>query len=61
MIRTGCYVRYKEIIDEGDESTRMRVLDDYGEDSDRCLVEDLGTILTFTPTRVVLKRDLELI
>ncbi len=57
-IRTGMYVRFREVIDPGDESVRMVVLDDYGEDSDKCLVKDLDWHLPLGSTRVVLKQDL---
>ena len=52
------YVRFKEVIDPGDESVRMLVIDDYGEDSDRCLVKDLNWRWALGSTRVVLKGDL---
>ena len=57
-ILTGMYVKFREVIDPGDESVRMLVIDDYGEDSDRCLVKDLNWRWALGSTRVVLKGDL---
>jgi len=57
-IKTGLYVKFKDILDPGDEHIRMVVLDDFGADSDRCLVKDLTWKWALGSTRVVLKKEL---
>jgi hypothetical protein len=57
-IENGTIVRFKEILDAGDEKALMFVLDDYGTDSERCLVQYLCTGLALKPTKVHLKSEL---
>lgn len=57
-IETGCIVAFKEVKDLGDEKARMVVLDDYGDDCSRCMVQYLGTNLPLAPTQVILKSEL---
>lgn len=57
-IKAGQFVKFLEILEAGDEAWRGQVLDDFGPDSPRCLVQDLGTGLAIAPTRVLLKSEL---
>lgn len=57
-ITTGCIVRFKEVIDAGDEKARMVVIDDNGPDCERCMVQHLGTGLPLAPVNTYLKTEL---
>lgn len=57
-IKTGDIVKFKEIMDAGDEKLRFLVLDDYGTDCEKCYVKQLNTGLPLEPTSVYLKSDL---
>ena len=58
QIKTGNTVKFKNIVDAGDENARFLVLDDYGIDSEKCYVKMLNTSLPLAPTYVYLKGDL---
>lgn len=60
-IKTGNIVRFRNVVDAGDENARFLVLDDYGTDSAKCHVKQLATSLPLEPTFVYLKRDLEIV
>lgn len=57
-IKTGCVVAYRECLEAGDEDARFVVVDDYGDDSDRCKIQALNTNLPLPPIDVKLKMDL---
>ena len=57
-IKTGNIVRFRDVVDAGDENARFLVLDDYGTDSAKCHVKQLATGLPLEPTFVYLKSDL---
>lgn len=57
-ILTGTVVRFKEFLEAGDEKALMLVVDDYGTDSTRCLVQHLCTGLRIKPTKVYSKSEL---
>lgn len=57
-LTTGCIVKFKEVVDKGDETSTFLVIDDFGDDSDRCKVRLLGSSLSLAPTYVYLKDDL---
>lgn len=60
-IKTGDIVKFKTVVDAGDENARFLVLDDYGTDSAKCYVKQLATGLPLEPTFVYLKRDLVIV
>lgn len=51
-IKTGDIVKFKTVVDAGDENARFLVLDDYGTDSAKCHVKQLATSLPLEPTFV---------
>ena len=57
-LTTGCIVKFKEVVDKGDETSTFLVIDDFGDDSDRCKVRLLDSSLSLPPTYVYLKDDL---
>ena len=61
QIKTGSVVAYKVCMEAGDADARFVVLDDYGDDSDRCKVQALNTNLPLAPTDVKLKSDLKVV
>lgn len=54
-IKTGNIVKFKQIVDAGDENARFLVLDDYGTDSKKCYVRQLAIGLPLEPTYVYFK------
>ena len=58
QIRTNTVVRFREYLEAGDEKAIMLVVDDYGTDSNRCLVQHLCTGLRIKPTKVYQKSEL---
>lgn len=58
QILTGTVVRFREFFEAGDEKAIMLVVDDYGTDSNRCLVQHLCTGLRIKPTKVYQKSEL---
>ena len=56
-IKTGDIVRFAVAIESCDENTRFVVIDDYGSDSNRCMVRLISN-LPVPPTYVYFKEDL---
>ncbi len=57
-IRTGNIVKFRKVVETGNENARFLAPDDYGTDSAKCYVRQLATGLPLEPTYVYLKRDL---
>ena len=57
MTNTQNTYKYTQIIDKGDETVRMIIIEDRG---DRCLVEQINTTMLIRPTWVILTSEIEL-
>lgn len=57
-IKNGIMVRFKEVVEAGDDKVLMLVLDDYGIDDEKCLVQYFCTGIALQPKKEHFKSEL---